>query len=146
MGTGSLDADALINQLIIDEGLRLKPYLDTVGKTTIGIGRDLTDEGITEAEARELCFNDIASHVDDLDRHLSWWRQMSELRQQALANMCFQLGWTRLSAFTGMLGALQSGDYEKAANEALNSHWATQVPVRAARIVKLFRGDDAVQS
>ena len=46
-------------ELIADEGLRLKPYTDTVGKITIGIGRNLTDVGISKEEAYALCDTDI---------------------------------------------------------------------------------------
>src|SRR4051812_27390106 len=45
-GAEPVNRDALVNQLIIDEGLKLSPYTDTVGKLTIGVGRNLTDVGI----------------------------------------------------------------------------------------------------
>ena len=43
--------EGLREDLIADEGIRLKPYLCPAGKTTIGVGRNLDDVGITEAEA-----------------------------------------------------------------------------------------------
>ena len=49
-----MDTDKLLSDLVRDEGLRLRPYADTVGKTTIGVGRNLTDVGISHDEALAL--------------------------------------------------------------------------------------------
>lgn len=130
----------LIEDLIRDESMVLKPYRDSVGKLTIGVGRNLEDVGITENEATYLLTNDLASVERDLDRNASWWRAMSVNRQRALANMCFNLGWPRLREFRMMLSALESEDWEAAAEEALNSKWAKQVGERAHRIADLIRG------
>ena len=132
---------ALVEQLLADEGLRLKPYKDTVGKLTIGVGRNLDDRGISEVEAKYLLVNDIKIAEADLTRHAPWWWQMDEKRQKALVNMCFNLGWPRLSKFEKMLEALKDKDYDTAAAEALDSTWATQVGDRAKRIAKVFKGD-----
>lgn len=129
----------LAAQLEIDEGARRHPYKDTKGKLTIGIGRNLEDAGISPEEARMLLANDLDWVEVDLDRNLDWWRDMSEERQQALANMCFNLGWPRLSTFKKMLSALEAGDYDRAADEALDSKWARQVGARATRISKQIK-------
>jgi len=128
----------IISDLERDEGVRLKPYLDTVGKTTIGIGRNLTDNGITAAEARVLLQNDLSRISGELDRNAPWWRSLSEARQRALANMCFNMGWNRLSGFVHLLAALQAGDWATAKTEALTSKWAAQVGNRANRIALMF--------
>ena len=57
--------DLLVEQIKKHEGLELKPYTDTVGKTTIGIGRNLDDVGITEREAEFLLMNDIGRANDE---------------------------------------------------------------------------------
>lgn len=121
-----------------DEGLRLKPYRDSIGKLTIGVGRNLDDKGISKEEAREMLETDIWDAVKDLDRNIPWWKDTPEPQQRGLINMCFNLGWPRLSKFTKMLDALKAGDGEKAAVEALDSNWAKQVGARAERIAKLF--------
>lgn len=125
---------ALSNQLVLDEGLRLKPYTDTVGKTTLGVGRNLTDRGITQIEAMMLLDNDIITVEKDLDRSLPWWRSLSEARQQAVSNMVFNLGIIRFLGFKKMLAALQICDYVTASNEMLSSKWAEQVGKRANRL------------
>ena len=125
-------------ELIRDEGLRLLPYTDTVGKLTIGVGRNLTDKGISEEEARLLLDSDIKEHLQLLDDNLEWWRTMSENRQRVLANMAFNLG-SRLLGFTNTLAAMKRGDCEAAADGMAASKWATQVGPRADRLVKIMR-------
>lgn len=129
-----------------DEAVRLKPYRDSVGKLTIGVGRNLDDVGITSEEADYLLENDIGRAMAELDRALPWWRELSEARQRALLNMAFNMGVPRLLKFWGMLGALQAGDYDRAALEAFDSRWALQVgdgpggrEDRADRIAAMFR-------
>ena len=134
-----MDMDALKGDLARDEGCRLKPYRDTEGLLTIGVGRNLDDVGITSEEAYHLLESDIGWVMADLDRNAPWWRHLSEPRQRALVNMAFNLGWPRLSGFRNMLAALQAGDFERAAAEALDSKWARQVGARAARIANVIR-------
>lgn len=63
-----MDTQQLREQLERHEGLRLKPYKDTVGKLTIGIGRNLDDKGISRKEAFALLDNDIAEVVRQLEQ------------------------------------------------------------------------------
>ena len=131
------DLTMLTEDLIRDEGLRLKPYKDTAGKTTIGVGRNLDGKGITKEEAHYLLGNDIAEVSADFDRLIPWWRELSEARQRALVNMGF-MGTHKILEFRRMLIALQAGDFVSAAKEALLSQWATQVGDRAERVAKLI--------
>lgn len=134
-----MNRDAMLSLLIQDEGLRLKPYKDTVGKWTIGIGRNLDDVGITEAEAKYLCLNDITRVERDLDSKLPWWRgALNEKRQLVLASMCFQLGIGGVMKFPKFLAALQRGDYADAANEMRESLWAKQTPARCERLARMM--------
>lgn len=114
-------------------------YRDSVGALTIGVGRNLDAKGVSESEADLMLANDIADVFADLDRKYPWWRQLPPQVQRGLANMCFNLGVTRLTVFAKMLAALQRGDYNTAAFEALDSRWAVQVGMRATRIANLFR-------
>jgi len=134
-----MDRGMLKTELVRDEGMRLKPYTDTVGKVTIGVGRNLDDVGISETEALDMLDADIDRSIEDLERNLPWLFERPEPVQRALVNMCFNLGWPRLSGFRKMLAALEAGDYDTAAAEALDSRWARQVGARAERIAALFR-------
>lgn len=131
--------DYLEKQLIRHEGLRLKPYDDSVGKKTIGVGRNLDDVGISEEEAMTMLRNDIIKVTHDLTDHLAWWLSLDEARRTVLMNMTFNLGITRLLGFHNMLVALQSGDYQKAADEMKDSDWHKQVKGRAIELEQIMR-------
>ncbi|MBP8273529.1 MAG: glycoside hydrolase family protein [Acidobacteria bacterium] len=126
----------LVKALILDEGVRNFPYKDTVGKLTIGVGRNLDDRGLSDQEIGVLLENDIAIVVEELDRHLPWWREMNDVRQRVLANMCFNLGWPKLRGFVNTLAAMQRGDYQVAADGMRASLWARQVGARARRLAR----------
>ena len=129
----------LIGDLKADEGIRLKPYRDTVGKLTKGIGRNLDDVGISRIEALSMLEEDIDGVIHNLNIKLPWWEELPEDLQRALLNMCFNLGIRRFLGFKRMLSALEEGNYEVAAAEALDSKWAKQVGNRAIRIADLIR-------
>ena len=129
----------LKNDLIADEGIRLKPYLCPAGKTTIGVGRNLDDVGITEAEAMTLLDSDIARVTAQLTKALPWLQ--GDNVQRALGNMTFQMGLGGVLKFKKMLAALQVKDYTTARREALDSAWARQTPQRAKRVTDLMKDD-----
>lgn len=124
----------LITQLKRDERLRLKPYNDTVGKLTIGYGRNLEDKGISPAEADTLLADDIAEVKAQLDQYIPWARQLDDARYGVLMNMAFNMGIAGLMGFKHTLAMVQAGDYNGAAVAMLQSKWATQVGARATRL------------
>ena len=133
-----IDLAALKNMLRQHENLRLKPYHDSVGKLTIGVGRNLDDRGITNEEAMFLLETDVTLVLSDLDRVFPWWRTLSDVRQLVLANMCFNLGITRLTLFKKFIAALQAGEYDLAAAEMLNSKWSSDVGIRATTLAAMM--------
>ncbi len=118
-------------QLIQHEGLKLKPYRCPAGKLTIGVGRNLDDNGITELEAMTMLSRDISHYEHVLYVSMPWVLSLSDPRRAVLLNMCFNLGFNGLCKFKNMLSACESGDYGLAASEMLNSRWARQVGQRA---------------
>lgn len=134
-----MDEAKLVEQLIDHEGERLFPYVDTVGKTTVGVGRNLTDVGISKEESRILLANDIKKVVAGLDAALPWWDSLSEARQRVLADMAFNLGLKGLLGFKNTLALVQRGDYDEAADNMLLSKWATQVGRRATTLAGMMR-------
>lgn len=119
------------------EGLRLKPYKDTVGKLTIGYGRNLDDNGISQYEAEVLLHDDVQLCYAQCIK-LPCWDKLNEARKAALLDMCFNLGITRLKTFKNMFGALEVGAYNRAAAEMLNSKWAAQVKTRATELAEIM--------
>lgn len=122
-----------------DEGLRTAPYHDTVGKLTIGYGRNLDDVGISEEEAEMFLSNDAHKAVLEVHRTIPNIQQKPWQIRLGIYNMAFNMGITRLLQFTNMLEALDRDDWEQVADEALDSRWADQVGERAQRIARLFR-------
>ena len=131
--------DDMIADLKRDEGLKLKPYRDTVGKLTIGIGRNLDDVGISEVEAEQMLANDLDRTIADLDANMLWWQTLDTPRRRVILNMAFNLGVGGLMKFVKTLAAVRSGDYAKAADMMLQSKWAGQVGARAKRLARMMR-------
>ena len=122
-----------------DEGVRSKPYQDSVGLTTIGVGRNLDGVGLSDDEIDYLLNNDMTRVIADLDRALPWWRQLTPARQLAMANLCFNLGITKLLGFKNTLRFMAQRDYARAADNLLASLYAKQVGQRATRIADAIR-------
>jgi len=131
--------DILIEQLKRHEGFRSKPYRCTAGKLTIGYGRNLDDVGITPSEALELLRQDVARARKDVLKHISGADLLDDVRLNVLINMCFNLGIYKLLLFKKTLRAVQDFDFDKAAEEMLNSVWANQVGVRATELAEQMR-------
>lgn len=138
-----MDLVKLRAQLIVDEDLRLRPYVDSVGKLTIGVGRNLTDVGISKIEAMEMMENDIERAREFLSRYDWDPVNMNDVRQRVLTNMMFNMGPTKFSGFRKMISAVYNGDWDSAADEMLDSLWARQVGLRAHRLANQMRtGND----
>ena len=134
--------EALRLQLMQHEGVRLKPYRDTVGKLTIGVGRNLDDVGITDAEARYLLDNDINTAINSLVV-FPWFPDLDPMRQRAFVDLCFNMGLSRLRGFVKMLAAAERRDWATCADELLASRYAVQVGPRARTIAAMLRTGEA---
>lgn len=134
-----MNARRVAEQLLVDEGLRLRPYRCTAGKLTIGVGRNLEDRGITQAEALLLLDNDIVAFWAELVNARSWVLTAPEPVQEALLNMAFNLGVGGLLGFKQTLALMQTEQYAAAASAMLASKWAGQVGKRAERLARQVR-------
>jgi lysozyme len=115
----------LSKQLQAEEGVRLQLYRDTKGILTIGVGRNIQANGISQDEMELMLANDIAANVKFLSNY-SWYNSESDVRKAALVDLCF-MGPDRLLHFVNMIAALGRQDFEAAAAEVLNSQWAKDV-------------------
>ena len=113
--------------LVKHEGFRNKPYEDTSGFVSIGVGRNLDGLGLSDEEVMYLLDNDIKRCDQELLLSFRWYAGLCRCRQDAMLSLCFNLGITRLKKFKKALSAMADGDYENAADEFLDSKWATQV-------------------
>ena len=119
------------------EGLCLKPYRCTAGKLTIGYGRNIEDNGISQTEAEQMLYNDIQTCYGECSK-FGFWNKLNEARQAALIDMCFNLGISRLKQFKKMLAAVDKGDYKTASKEMLDSNWARQVKSRSTELAQIM--------
>lgn len=120
------------------EGVRLFPYRCSAGKLTIGIGRNLEDNGIRKEEALFMLRNDIADVRGSLEK-FAWFTILDPVRQSVLVNMGFNLGMPKLMGFRNTIRAISDQDYLLAADELLRSAWAHQVGKRAQELAGLMR-------
>ena len=133
------DRAILRRQLVRDEGVRLKPYLDTIAHITIGVGRNLSANGITHEEAQLMLEHDIDQCEKQMRFLLPWAEKLDPVRYRVLMNMGFNLGIEGLLAFKNMLACLKVGEYTSAALNMLDSRWAEQVGARATRLAEAMR-------
>lgn len=133
-----MDLNKLEKLLELHEGKRNLMYTDSVGIPTIGIGHNL-QKPISDKAVSVIFQDDIQDTIKDLDTHLPWWKTLSENRQLVIADMCFNLGITKLLQFNNTLKAMQEGRYNDAAEGMGNSKWAVQVGSRAVRLQKMMR-------
>ncbi|VWD33945.1 lysozyme [Burkholderia lata] len=134
----SYDPVKLKVELSLDEGRKNRIYVDTVGKVSGGIGRNLTDKGFRDNEIDLMYQNDVAETEGWLDRNLSWWRSLDPVRQRVMMNMAFNMQG-KLLTFINTLAAIKRGDYAAAAAGMLDSLWARQVGARATRLAEMMR-------
>ena len=126
-------------QLLRDEGLRLFPYRDSVGKLTIGVGRNLDDNGISKTEALFLLGRDIMRVSAQLEESWPWTQTLDDARKGVLINMGFNLGIHGLSDFREFLSLMQAGKWEDAAKDLLGTKVAKQLTARYARLAVQIR-------
>ncbi|MFA6633644.1 MAG: hypothetical protein WCU90_15180, partial [Kiritimatiellia bacterium] len=120
--------DRIKEQLVRHEGLRLKPYRCTVGKLTIGIGRNLDDCRIAHSEAYIMLINDIMNCEKQLQAKIpDIYNGLDEVRKSVLLNMCISipqsrfaplrepcyLGINGLLGFKNTLAFVKAGDWER---------------------------------
>jgi lysozyme len=129
----------LKQQLIRDEGIVKHAYQDSLGFTTIGVGRLIDARrggGLSDSEVDYLLTNDIEETTEQVLAALPWASKLSEPRRAVLINMAFQLGIRGILGFHRMLGSVEDGQYDEAAMEMADSLWAQQTPERAKRLAK----------
>ena len=117
------DLGRLSSQLTIHEGYRLRPYRDSKGKITVGVGRNLSDRGVKPDEISLMLRNDIADALREC-RQYGWFNGLDDVRQNVILNMVFNMGMPRLLGFKVTIGHIAAGRFAEASEEMLDSDWA----------------------
>jgi lysozyme len=145
----------LLQDLERDEGCKLFPYRDSRGIWTIGVGHNMEADpalfaqlatlqrtGITLSKAMDLLAMDVANVKGRLDADLPWWRQLSDVRQDVMVNLAFNLGEGKLATWHHTDGDIEAGNFKAAAIDLENDEpWASQVHARATRLALQMETD-----
>ena len=135
-------SEKLLEMIKRHEGVEKHCYRCSAGYLTIGVGRNVDPEdglGLTDDEVDYLLNNDIVRVVKELGGEYRWFTDLNDARRDAMIDICFNLGATRLRLFKNALSAMSEEDYDTAADEFLNSRWAEQVKGRATELAEMIR-------
>ena len=144
-----MNLEKLQEELEIDEGCKYEIYLDHLGYLTFGIGHLVTKDdpeydwevgtSIDTVRVHETFESDIEIVLSDCTKLYSDFEDLPEEAQRVIANMMFNMGYTRLSKFKGMKRGVDARDWNVAADEMVDSRWYHQVTSRARRLVERMR-------
>ena len=144
-----MNIDRLRKQLEIDEGCKYVIYLDHLNLPTHGIGHLILQSdpehgqpvGTPVSEDRVIeCFEkDLESVQKDCYRLYDDFDDLPEAVQEIIANMLFNMGLGRMKAFKGMKRNVDARQWDKAADEMVDSRWYNQVGERSKRLVEKKR-------
>ena len=144
-----MDLEKLEEELEIDEGCKYEIYLDHLGYHTFGIGHLITEDdpeygwevgtSIDTFRVHDTFESDIETVLSDCTKLYENFEDLPEEAQRVIANMMFNMGYTRLSKFKGMKRGVDARDWNTAADEMVDSRWYNQVTNRANRLVKRMR-------
>ena len=144
-----MDIEKLREEIKYDEGSVNEIYLDHLGLATFGIGHLVTEwdeeygwevgTPVSEDRCNEVFDSDIQIVLADCEQLYPDFNELPEEVQRIIANMMFNMGRPRLSKFKGMKAGVDARDWNKAADEMVDSRWYRQVTNRAERLVKRMR-------
>ena len=139
-----MNIEALREQLKIDEGVKYEIYKAHLGYPTFGIGHLITENDpehgkpdgtkISEDRVNEIFETDVAKFVSEAKILFPDLDDLPDVAQQVIVNMAFNMGRPRLSKFKNFIAGVNDRDWTRAAEEMMDSRWATQVGDRAIRL------------
>jgi lysozyme len=144
-----------IKKMIIGhEGVRYRPYKDSRGLWTVGVGHLIGngtslppawDRQFTESEVLGLFEKDYEEHRRAAE-NIPGFNKMNIAGKAALTDLTFNMGPHWIKKWPNTAKKLEAGDFEGVASDLEQSKWYTQVGNRAPKIVGLMRkaGDDSI--
>lgn len=129
----------LLTDLFRDEGCSYKSYLDSRGNWTNGVGNKLFPNqpvpDITRDEALAQLSVNIHKAENQLDKELPWWRQLSDLRQDVMVNIAFNIGAGAFATWHHTLADIEAGNFIASGIDLEHDEpWCSQVKGRATRL------------
>ena len=141
----------IIPLLNFEEGFRARPYIDTEGYPTVGVGFLIGPKGssvsnytfsltknVSDVWLQEL----VNSKLSDMKAQPSIsaaLKQCNPARADILQSMAYQMGVDGLAGFKNTLAMIAAGNFTGAAAGMLKSKWAKQTPKRAQRHAEVMR-------
>ena len=143
--------EKLIEQLKRHEGGKSHAYRDQFGTWHIGAGRNIHPDGqhkgmgLSDEEIDFMLSNDIARTITELSTTYTWFNDLEEgARRDGIVNMHFNLGGPRFAKFVKAIGHMETGNYDDAATEFLDSLWARQVKARSLEVTNMIKTNQYV--
>ena len=116
-------------------------YKCSAGYWTLGIGRNVDPNGgigLSDDEVDYLLENDILRVMKELSSEYPWFSSLDDVRKDAMIDISFNLGATRLRGFKKALAAMEIADYPLAAKEFLASKWSLDVKGRSHELASMI--------
>jgi lysozyme len=129
--------EQLLEMLKRHEGVEHHIYRCSAGFWTLGAGRNVDPQGglgLSDDEVDYLLQNDIERVIKELSTEYRWFNSLDDVRKDAMIDISFNLGATRLRGFKRALAAMEVADYKMAAKEFLDSKWSRDVKGRATEL------------
>lgn len=140
---------SLIESIKREEGFRDRIYQCTAGVDTIGYGFNVNyleedelalNNGVVEPMSREVADKILELKLEKLKeevyRAFPWIKNHPKIVQDALIEMAYQLGITKMKGFSQTLRYIEVEDYSSAVRNLKNSRWAQQTPRRVENIIR----------
>lgn len=134
-------SEKLIEMLKRHEGVEHHIYRCSAGFWTLGAGRNVDPQGglgLSDDEVDYLLQNDIERVIKELSAEYRWFNSLDDARKDAMIDISFNLGATRLRGFKRALAAMEVADYKTAAKEFLDSKWSRDVKGRATELAYMI--------
>ena len=129
----------LLDKIKHHEGFVEHVYDDSLGIPTIGYGFAIKDLVLEEDLCDEILLRKLRILGRSVMSKFPFFDSLPSDCKTVLMEMCYQLGVTGVSKFKKALKAMEDGDWEKAADEMLDSKWAKQTPNRAKEMSDIIR-------
>ena len=132
--------EQLLEMLKRHEGVESHVYRCSAGYETIGVGRNISKSGLglADDEVDYLLENDIVRVIKELSSEYPWFRGLDDVRKDAIIDISFNLGATRLRGFRRALAAMDAADYKTASLEFLDSKWSRDVKGRSTELAYMI--------
>jgi lysozyme len=114
----------------------------------VGVGRNVDPNGgigLSDEEVDMLLENDIARVIKELASEYPWFNDLDDVRKDAMIDISFNLGATRLRGFRRALAAMEKGNYREASAEFLDSKWSRDVGGRALELSDMIASGKYLQ-